>query len=179
MGLTHRAGAAVILVALTLLLQCGGMGFIIYRTKALIEGRTKKLSAWRAAVLMVRFAAAMTVLQILETLIWASFYRWKCFSTWEASFYFSAASYSTVGYGDVLLPHIWRILGPVESLTGILMCGMSVSGLFAILTRILAVEAKSSVAAYGEGSQTMVPSTIVDRECVNQQSDANLSRMRR
>jgi voltage-gated potassium channel len=147
MGLTPRAGAAVILVALTLLLQCGGMGFIIYRTRTLIEGRTKKLSAWHAAVLMVRFAAAMTVLQILETLIWAWFYRWKCFGTWEASFYFSAASYSTVGYGDVLLPQMWRFLGPIESLTGILMCGMSVSGLFAILTRILAVEAKSSVGA--------------------------------
>jgi hypothetical protein len=29
MGLTSRIGAAVILVALTLLLQCAGMGFII------------------------------------------------------------------------------------------------------------------------------------------------------
>ncbi|MGA9978340.1 MAG: ion channel [Candidatus Sulfotelmatobacter sp.] len=89
----------------------------------------------------------MTVLQILETLVWACFYRWKCFSAWEISFYFSAASYSTVGYGDVLLPHIWRALGPVEGLTGMLMCGMSVSGLFAILTRSLAAEGKSSVRA--------------------------------
>jgi len=147
MGLTPRAGTAIILVALTLLLQCGGMGFIIYRTRMLIERRREKLGAWHAAVLMVRFAAAMTVLQILETLIWACFYRWKCFDTWESSFYFSTASYSTVGYGDVLLPQMWRFLGPIESLTGILMCGMSVSGLFAILTRILAVEAKSSEGA--------------------------------
>jgi voltage-gated potassium channel len=145
MGLAHQASAAAILVALTLCVQCAGMGFIIYRTRILIEGRTRKLSAWQAAVLMVRFAAAMTVLQIAETLVWACFYRWKCFGAWEASFYFSAASYSTVGYGDVLLPRMWRILGPVESLTGMLMCGMSVSGLFAILTRILAAEAKSSV----------------------------------
>jgi voltage-gated potassium channel len=147
MGFTPRASAAVILVALTLLLQCGGMGLIIYRTRTLIERRTKKLSAWHAAVLMVRFAAAMTVLQILETLIWAGFYRWKCFGTWEASFYFSAASYSTVGYGDVLLPQMWRFLGPIESLNGILMCGMSVSGLFAILTRILATEGDWSTGA--------------------------------
>jgi voltage-gated potassium channel len=147
MSLTLRVGAAVILVALTLLLQCAGMGFIIYRTRSLIERRTTRLSAWHAAVFMVRFAAAMSVLQILETLVWACFYRWKCFAAWESSFYFSAASYSTVGYGDVLLPQMWRFLGPIESLTGILMCGMSVSGLFAILTRILAVEAKLSVGA--------------------------------
>jgi voltage-gated potassium channel len=147
MGVAGQAGTAATLMALTLWLQCAGMGFIIYRTRALIEGRTRKLSAWQAAVLMVRFAAAMMVLQILETLVWACFYRWKCFGAWEASFYFSAASYSTVGYGDVLLPRIWRFLGPLESLTGMLMCGMSVSGLFAILTRILAAEAKSSVEA--------------------------------
>jgi len=145
MGFTEQAGTAVILVALTLSVQCAGMGFIIYRTRTLIEGRTRKLSALQAAVLMVRFAAAMTVLQILESLVWACFYRWKCFSAWEASFYFSVASYSTVGYGDVVLPHIWRFLGPVESLTGMLMCGMSVSGLFAILTRVLAAETKSRV----------------------------------
>jgi voltage-gated potassium channel len=145
--LANRAATAVILVALTLCLQCAGMGFIIYRTRLLIERRTTRLSPWHGAVLMVRFAGVMTVLQILETLIWACFYRWKCFGAWEASFYFSAASYSTVGYGDVLLPQIWRILGPVESLIGMLMCGMSVSGLFAILTRILAAEAKSSAGA--------------------------------
>lgn len=144
MGLTPRVSAAVILVALTLGLQCAGMSFIIYRTRTLIERRTTRLNAWHAAVFMVRFAAAMTVLQMLETLLWACFYRWKCFAAWESSFYFSAASYSTVGYGDVLLPRVWRVLGPIESITGILMSGMSVSGLFAILTRVLAVEAKSS-----------------------------------
>jgi voltage-gated potassium channel len=141
MRLAHQAGVAVSLVALTLWLQCAGMGVLICWARTFIDRLTKRLSPWHAAVLMVRFAAAMTVLQILETLVWACFYRWKCFSAWEAAFYFSAASYSTVGYGDVLLPKFWRCLGPVEGLTGMLMCGMSVSGLFAILTRILAAEA--------------------------------------
>jgi len=30
-----------------------------------------------------------------------------------------------LGYGDLVLPHKWRLLGPVEGLTGILMCGLS------------------------------------------------------
>ncbi len=147
MGFAYKAGAAVILVALTLWLQCAGMGVLIHWTKTFIERNTKKLSPWHSAVLMVRFAAAMTILQISEVLVWACFYRWECLSSWETSFYFSAASYSTVGYGDVLLPQIWRSIGPIEGLTGMLMCGMSVSGLFAILTRVLAAEAKSSAGA--------------------------------
>jgi voltage-gated potassium channel len=143
MRLAHQAAAAISLVALTLWLQCGGMGILIYRARTFIE-QTKKLSPWHAAALMVRFAAVMTVLHMLEILVWACFYRWGCFSEWETSFYFSAASFSTVGSADVLLPLTWRSLGPVEGLTGMVMCGMSVSALFAILTRILAAEAKSS-----------------------------------
>lgn len=141
MGFVRNTGTAVILVVLTLWIQCAGMGVLIHFTKIFIERSPKRLGPWRSAVLMIRFAAAMTVLQVMEILVWACFYRWRCLPSWEVSFYFSAASYSTVGYGDVVLPHIWRTLGPVESITGMLMCGMSVSGLFAILTRILAAEA--------------------------------------
>src|SRR5882762_9679945 len=46
-----------------------------------------------------------------------------CFRSWESAFYFSAARYATVGYGDVVLPWTWRTLGPVESIIGVLMCG--------------------------------------------------------
>jgi voltage-gated potassium channel len=76
-------------------------------------------------------------LHLLQVLLWAGFYRWKCFPSWESAFYFSAASYSTVGYGDLVLPQMWRTLGPVESVTGVLMCGLSASFLFAIVTRLV------------------------------------------
>jgi hypothetical protein len=72
------------------------------------------------------------VLQIFQILMWAG--SWKCFPSGEPAFYFSTSSYSTVGYGDLVLPRMWRALGPVESVTGVLMCGLSVSLLFAIVT---------------------------------------------
>jgi hypothetical protein len=74
---------------------------------------------------------------MLEILLWATFYRWKSVPTWEAAFYFSAASYSTVGASDLLLKQMWRTMGPVESVTGVLMCGLSASFLFAIVTRLV------------------------------------------
>ena len=45
--------------------------------------------------------------------------------------------HATVGYGDVLLPERWRLLGPLESVVGVLMCGISVSLLFALVTRLI------------------------------------------
>jgi hypothetical protein len=93
---------------------------------------------------MVRFTAAIIVLQVLQILLWASFYRWFCFRLWESAIYFSTASYTTVGSGDVVLPRMWRTLGPVESVVGVLMCGLSASFLFAMVTRLVESDARLS-----------------------------------
>jgi len=75
-------------------------------------------------------------------LVVAGFYRWSCIPSWQSAFYFSTATYSTVGSGDLLLPVIWRTLGPIESITGVLMCGLSASFLFAIVIRLVARESR-------------------------------------
>jgi len=46
-----------------------------------------------------------------------------------------------VGYGDVVLPSNWRMLGPLESIIGLLMCGISVSVLFTTVTHLVGREA--------------------------------------
>jgi hypothetical protein len=93
---------------------------------------------------MMRLTTAFIGLHLLEILLWAGFYRWLCFPSWESAFYFSASSYATVGYGDVVLPWMWRTLGPVESIIGVLMCGLSASFLFAIVSRLVDGETKLS-----------------------------------
>lgn len=145
MGFIREASAAIVLVILTLLLQSAGISILIRWARNAIAKGMKKLSSWQAAVLMVRFIVATIVLHILQILIWSGFYRWQCFPTWESCFYFSAASYSTAGYGDVVLSQVWRTLGPIESVIGVIMCGISVSVLFAIATRLVESEANSPV----------------------------------
>jgi len=147
MGFVRQAGVAAILVAMTLWLQCAGMAILIRWVRASIARGTKWLNPWRSAVLMIRFTGVMIVWHILQILLWAGFYRWRCLPSWESCFYFSATSYSTVGYGDVVLPQVWRMLGPIESVTGVLMSGLSVSALFAIVTRLVTGDTKSSAEA--------------------------------
>jgi voltage-gated potassium channel len=144
MGFLRQASAAVILVMLTLCFQCAGIGALIHWGRDHLARRTSQPSLSRTAVLLVEVMILMICLHILHILLWAWFYRWRCFPTWEVSFYFSATSYSTVGYGDVILPREWRTLGPIESISGVLMCGLSVSLLFAIMARILESEEKSA-----------------------------------
>jgi len=133
-----QAGAAGVLVALTLLLQSTGMAALIHwGLRYLEQGPMYRFGVFGSAVLLVRFTSAIVALHLLQVLLWAGFYRWNCFTSWESAFYFWAATYSTVGYGDVLLPRMWRILGPVEGVTGVLMCGLSAGLLFAIVHRLV------------------------------------------
>ena len=134
--------AAAVLVALTLLFQSAGMAALIHWVRSYLERGMYRFGVFRSAVLMVRFTSAIIALHLLQILLWAGFYRWICLPSWESAFYFSAASYSTAGSGDLVLPLIWRNLGPLESITAVLMCGLSAGFLFAIVTRLVEREVR-------------------------------------
>ena len=151
MTLVRQAGTAVVLVTLTLSIQCAGIAVLIHWARANVERGVGRLSTLQAAVLMIRFSTLVIVLHFLQILLWSVFYRWYCLPSWESSFYFSATSYSTVGYGDIVLPRVWRLLGPVESVTGVLMCGISVSCLFALATRLVERESGAPPMQYVNG----------------------------
>ena len=45
-------------------------------------------------------------------------------------------TYTTIGYGDVLLPKPWRILGAIEGATGVIMLGWSTAFLISLLVQL-------------------------------------------
>jgi voltage-gated potassium channel len=144
MILLKQIGAAILLVCLTLLLQASGVTALIEWLKRVLTRDANKHGPIYAATLVMESTVAIVILHGLEILLWASFYRTGCLPSWELAFYFSASSYSTVGYGDVVLPSTWRLLGPLESVSGVLMCGISVSVLFSLVTRLLDRDTPSS-----------------------------------
>ncbi len=145
MILFDQIAAAVLLVSLTVCLQCACTVALIEWLKRVLAKNIYKHGPGYAATLVVESTLAIVILQGLLILLWASFYRMHCFPSWELAFYFSATSYSTVGYGDLILPSNWRLLGPLEAITGVLMCGISVSVLFALVTRLLDRDTQSSL----------------------------------
>jgi hypothetical protein len=140
----REGSAAIVLVVLTLSLQCAGLAAVISWARPSFAPGALRLGAIHSAMLMIRLMTAFICLHVLEILLWTAFYRWLCFRLWESAFYFSAASYATVGYGDVVLPQMWRTLGPVESIIGVLMCGLTAGFLFAIVSRLVDGGARAS-----------------------------------
>jgi voltage-gated potassium channel len=144
MAFLQETSVIIVLVLLTLSLQCAGMAVLIHWASARLARGLHRLGRWRSGVLIVRFTSIIIVLHGLQILLWASFYRWKCFPSWESALYFSTGNYSTVGSGDLLLPRTWLILGVVESCIGVLMCGLSIGFIFALITRLVEREARFS-----------------------------------
>jgi len=76
------------------------------------------------------------VLHLIEIGVWAGVYFWQhCLPDFECSLYFSGATYTTLGYGDVVLPRSWRLAGVFESLTGVLLLGWSAAFFFTVVSR--------------------------------------------
>jgi hypothetical protein len=94
---------------------------------------------WAATRLLIFVAWTLLLLHLAEIAVWALFYWWqRCLPDAESAFYFSGVTYTTVGYGDLVLQQEWRLLGPLEGLTGILMCGLSTGFFFVIVSKFFA-----------------------------------------
>jgi hypothetical protein len=100
---------------------------------------------WDAPWMLVRIAAWTLLLHLIEILVWAFLYVWRgAMPDFTTSAYFSAVTYTTTGYGDLVLPKEWRLVGGVEALTGILMCGLSTGLFFAVFTDVFGINRRSS-----------------------------------
>ena len=122
-----------VLMLVTLLLQTAGVTVLIERLRRIVPRAVRYSGPFHAAMLVFQTTIALIILHGLTILLWAGCYRWLCFESWAPALYFSGSTYPTVGYGDVLLPPRWRILGTMESIFGVLMCGLSVSLMFALI----------------------------------------------
>ena len=135
--------AAFILVAATVVLHTGGLVALLM---ALVRKHARAPTRfWPMTLLLIEVTWGLVLIHATEIGVWALFFLWAgCLPDAESAFYFSGVTYATVGYGDVVLPQPWRMLGPIEGLTGILMCGLSTGLFFAIITRLIGPRLKAA-----------------------------------
>jgi len=123
-----------LLVLLTVAIHGSVLGWILWRLgHAPHATGTILADSW----LLGRIAIWCVIAHLAEISLWAVFYWWRgVMPDPEISFYFSAVTYATIGYGDVTPPADWRLLASIEGLTGILMCAWSGGFFFAIAQRL-------------------------------------------
>ena len=82
------------------------------------------------------FFALMSA-HVAQAAVWGLFLRsTQLLPSITEGVYFTAASITTLGYGDVLLKYPWRHLGTLIAITGVLMFGCSTAFLFVVLQAV-------------------------------------------
>ena len=129
-----RLLAAFGLMALCVTIHAAGITLAIKRLRRDAERARHVLDGtW----LFIVVATWMVVLHLAEISVFGIFYVWRgAMPDITSALYFSAVTYTTTGYGDVVLPQDWRLVGGIEALTGILMCGWSTGFFYAIVSRL-------------------------------------------
>ncbi|MGA7415043.1 MAG: potassium channel family protein [Bryobacteraceae bacterium] len=122
-------------MALTVAVHAVGIAVLL---RALTQLHTlPPTRVWPITRMLLRMMWWLILIHLVEISVWGCFYLWRgCMPDAEAAFYFSGVTYTTIGYGDVVLAKPWRMLGPTEGLMGILMCGLSAGYLFAVTSHI-------------------------------------------
>lgn len=127
---------AAVLVSITVLIHAAGFNLMLRLLRNLLAAVPTQ--PWPVLWLLIRVTWLLVLIHVAEIIVWALFYLSEGWlPDLESAFYFSAATYTTLGYGDLLLAAPWRMLGPIEALAGILMTGLSAALFFVLATRIV------------------------------------------
>ena len=129
---------ACVLVAVTVTIHSAGLVALV-RALQRSQGESS-MSTGSMTWLLIRTTWMLLLIHLVEIAVWGLFYLGAGLEDGESAFYFSGVTYATIGYGDVVLQEPWRMLAPIEGLTGILMCGLSTGFFFAVLLKMLGSE---------------------------------------
>ena len=91
----------------------------------------------RDSVSLVLLSLMLMAAHIAEMFIWAeAFLQLALFETLEAALYFSAVSYTTLGFGDVVLEEPWRLLSGAAAANGLLLFGLSAAFMLEMVVKL-------------------------------------------
>ena len=94
-------------------------------------------TVWRADLLLAGAVALMLGSHLVETVIWTSVLVWgHLVGSWRDAAYFAANTYTTLGYGTVVLADGWKMLSPIIAISGLFTFGWTGSVLVDVVGRI-------------------------------------------
>ena len=128
-------GCALIIV--TVLLHALGMSVSLRFLKRAIEMELDMASLWVRALVIAAVVLILLAAILFEAGVWAATYSaLGAISDLEEALYFSMVTYTTLGYGDVVLDEQWRLLASIEAANGLIIFAWSTALIVLALGRI-------------------------------------------
>jgi voltage-gated potassium channel len=129
----------LLLVAITVVIHAFGTTWLLLHLGRRYDKVTGPYKTTTILRILIGTVIAITALHIVQITVWAWAYMIllpeAVLGTFEEAIYFSFVTFTTLGYGDITLPEVWRILSGYEALNGVLLIGWSTAMLFAVVQR--------------------------------------------
>lgn len=127
----------------TLCMACHALGttWWLKRAIARIEALHAPTHLFRHFLAILGLSiTTLTILHVVEITLWALGYLWLApsgmFKDVEEAVYFSFITFTTVGYGDIVIEKHWRLMAGIQALNGIMLIGWSTAVLMAVAQRL-------------------------------------------
>jgi hypothetical protein len=112
-----------LLLIVTSIIHSGGMLATMRILQRYARRHTKRTN-WNLLYVVVGAVWLMSAATLVEVLVWAwTYILLGEFNAIEPALYFSTVTFTTVGFGDVVLGERWRLLSALEAANGIIMFG--------------------------------------------------------
>jgi hypothetical protein len=132
---------ATFMVSLTVTVHLGGLLGLLW----VLRDRAHRIRAResRLVPLVVILFVVLGLVAIHSVEIWlygAAFWAIGAVSDFETALYFSTVTFTTLGYGDVVLEGNWRLFGAIEAGNGLILFGWSTAFLLSVTSRLRLLE---------------------------------------
>jgi hypothetical protein len=132
----------------SILIQSVAIAITVRLVSSLFRRGLAGTSFLRHVVIMMAVMYMLLTALLAQVALWAlAFVTCGALPDFGTAFYHSAVNFTTLGYGDIVMPPPWRLLGPFEAANGVLMFGLSASAMFAVTSRLLELRFKGQQAS--------------------------------
>ena len=133
----HQIALGSALVTVTTMVHAGCTFAALWAPRTSHVERWLSTSRWAGVMLTAAVVLMMFYASLFEALIWASTYlAVGAISSLEEALYFSTVTYTTLGYGDVVLDESWRILASFQAANGVIMFGWTTALIVAVIQHV-------------------------------------------
>jgi len=91
---------------------------------------------WKIPILSITVLGVF-IAHIIQIWLWAVFYLVvNALPNLEEALYFSTSTFTTVGFGDIVLETKWRLLSSFQSANGFILFGWSTAFIFEVMSKL-------------------------------------------
>jgi voltage-gated potassium channel len=130
----------IVMVGITVLIHAMGTIWVgRFLLKKLLRHQGH-IHTWGTLPTLATTAVFLLLILFVEAIAWSYPYFMMPedigLKSFEDALYFSLATFTTVGYGDITLQGSWRLLAGIEAMNGVLLLGWSSASLYTVVSHL-------------------------------------------